>query len=183
MAAKAIQAFQLTEEYNTVLFSWYYKGFELLRWYMVKHPSGVNLEKLEFKEVGKEMEVDKTAQAAVALEESTPESNDYELEDASVNVAGGDEATTRSFFFFFFFFLFALVVVVITIIILWWCLVCFWALVGNLNNCTFYICIYIVCFDFFTLDSCLFLLHETFCFDSCCLFFFSGGLRFTWCRQ
>ena len=104
MVAKVVQAFLLTEEYNTVLFSWYYKGFELLRWYMVKHPSGVNLEKLEFKEVGKEMEVDKTAQAAVALEESTPESNDYELEDASVNVAGGDEATTRSFFFSFSFF-------------------------------------------------------------------------------
>ena len=31
MAAKAIQAFQLTEEYNTILFNWYYKGFELLR--------------------------------------------------------------------------------------------------------------------------------------------------------
>ena len=29
MAAKAIQAFQLTEEYNTILFNWYYKGFEL----------------------------------------------------------------------------------------------------------------------------------------------------------
>ena len=31
MAAKAVQAFQLTEEYNTILFNWYYKGFELLR--------------------------------------------------------------------------------------------------------------------------------------------------------
>ena len=29
MAAKAVQAFQLTEEYNTILFNWYYKGFEL----------------------------------------------------------------------------------------------------------------------------------------------------------
>ena len=31
MAAKAVQALQLTEEYNTILFNWYYKGFELLR--------------------------------------------------------------------------------------------------------------------------------------------------------
>ena len=29
MAAKAVQAFQLTKEYNTILFNWYYKGFEL----------------------------------------------------------------------------------------------------------------------------------------------------------
>ena len=48
MATKAVQAFQQTEEYNTVLFSWYYRGFELLRWYMVKHSSGVNLEDLDF---------------------------------------------------------------------------------------------------------------------------------------
>ena len=61
MATKAIQAFQLTEEYNTVLFSWYYKGFKLLRQYMVKHPSGVNLEDLDFEKVDKEMEADEAA--------------------------------------------------------------------------------------------------------------------------
>ena len=61
MVAKVVQAFQLTEEYNTMLFSWYYKGFELLRWYMVKHPFGVNLEELDFDKVDKEMEVDKAA--------------------------------------------------------------------------------------------------------------------------
>mgnify|MGYP000844828650 CR=1 FL=1 len=61
MAAKAIQAFQLTEEYNTMLFSWYYKGFKLHRRYLVKHPSGVNLEDLDFEEMDKEMEVDKAA--------------------------------------------------------------------------------------------------------------------------
>ena len=38
MAIKVVQAFQLIEEYNIVLFSWYYKCFEFLRWYMVKHP-------------------------------------------------------------------------------------------------------------------------------------------------
>ena len=56
MATKVVQAFQLTEEYNTVFFSWYYKGFELLRRYMVKHPSGVDLEDLDFEEMDKEME-------------------------------------------------------------------------------------------------------------------------------
>ena len=61
MATKAIQAFQLTEEYNTVLFSWYYKGFKLLRQYMVKHPSGVNLEDLDFEKVDKELEADEDA--------------------------------------------------------------------------------------------------------------------------
>ena len=45
MAAKAIQTFQLTEEYSTVLFSWYHKGFELLRRYLVKHGPGVDLVK------------------------------------------------------------------------------------------------------------------------------------------
>ena len=31
IATKSVEAFQQTEEYNTVLFSWCYKGFELLR--------------------------------------------------------------------------------------------------------------------------------------------------------
>ncbi|KAK9984949.1 hypothetical protein SO802_034474 [Lithocarpus litseifolius] len=31
IAAKAVEAFQQTNEYNTMLFSWYFKGFELLR--------------------------------------------------------------------------------------------------------------------------------------------------------
>lgn len=61
MATKAVQAFQLTEEYNTLLFNWYYKGFELLRWYLNKHPSKVDLENLDFEEVDKEMENDKAA--------------------------------------------------------------------------------------------------------------------------
>ena len=94
VVAKVVQAFLLTEEYNTVLFSWYYKGFELLRRYMLKHPFGVNLEELDFDEVDKEMEANKVAQVAAALEENTLESNDFELEDAPVDVAGGDEATT-----------------------------------------------------------------------------------------
>ena len=43
IAARSIEGFQQTDEYNTVLFSWYFKGFELLRRYLVKHPSGVDL--------------------------------------------------------------------------------------------------------------------------------------------
>ena len=31
VSTKVVQSFHLPEEYNTVLFSWYYKGFELLR--------------------------------------------------------------------------------------------------------------------------------------------------------
>ena len=37
VTAKAIHAFQLTDGYNTILFSWYYKGFEVLRIYLVNH--------------------------------------------------------------------------------------------------------------------------------------------------
>ena len=47
ITAKAIKAFQQMEEYNTMLFSWYYKGFELLRRYLVKHSFGVDLENLD----------------------------------------------------------------------------------------------------------------------------------------
>ena len=61
LAAKAIEGFQQTEEYNIVLFSWYFKGFELLRRYFIKHPSGADLEKLDLEEVDKEMTTDEAA--------------------------------------------------------------------------------------------------------------------------
>ena len=51
IAARSVEAFQTTNEYNSVLFSWYFKGFELLRWYLVKHPSGVDMAKLDLEEV------------------------------------------------------------------------------------------------------------------------------------
>ena len=54
----------MTEEYNTVLFSWYFKGFELLRRYLAKHPVGVDFENLDLEEVDKEMAVDKASQFA-----------------------------------------------------------------------------------------------------------------------
>ena len=53
VVAKAVQAFQLTEEYNIVLFNWYYKGFELLRRYSVKHSLRVDLKNLDFESIKK----------------------------------------------------------------------------------------------------------------------------------
>ena len=64
IAAKAVEGSQQTEEYNTMLFSWYFKGFELLRRYFIKHPSGVDLEKLDLEEVDKEMATDEAAQSS-----------------------------------------------------------------------------------------------------------------------
>ena len=61
IAVKSVQAFQQTEEYNTVLFSWYYKGFELLQRFLIKHPIGVDLEELDFKAMDKEMAADEAA--------------------------------------------------------------------------------------------------------------------------
>ena len=61
LAAKAVEGFQQTDKYNTILFSWYFKGFELLRRYFIKHPFGVDLEKLDLEEVDKEMAADKAA--------------------------------------------------------------------------------------------------------------------------
>ena len=69
--AKAVTAFQTIEEYNTILFQWYFKGFELLRRYMIKHGLGVDLENLDFEAVDREMEEDKAAQASVQTAAST----------------------------------------------------------------------------------------------------------------
>ena len=78
LAAKAIEGFQQTEEHNTVLFNWYFKGFELLRRYFIKHPSRVDLEKLDLKEVDKEIAVDEAAQSSAAetdVPENAPETD------------------------------------------------------------------------------------------------------------
>ena len=69
--AKAVTAFQTTEEYNTILFQWYFKGFELLRRYMIKHGSGVDLENLDFEAMDREMEEDEATQASVQTAAST----------------------------------------------------------------------------------------------------------------
>ena len=53
IAAKAVLAFKQTNKYNIVLFSWFFKGFELLRRYLVKHPTRVDLENLDLEEMDK----------------------------------------------------------------------------------------------------------------------------------
>ena len=65
IAARSVEAFQQTEEYSTMLFSWYFKGFELLRRYLVKHPTGVDLPGLDLEVVDQEMAVDEAAQSSV----------------------------------------------------------------------------------------------------------------------
>ena len=74
ITVKAIEGFQQTEEYNIVLFSWYFKGFELLRRYFIKHSSGVDLEKLDLEEVDKEMAADEVAQSST-VETDAPETS------------------------------------------------------------------------------------------------------------
>lgn len=76
IVAKAIHAFQTTDEYKTILFQWYFKGFELLKRYLIKHSPGTDLEELDFEAVDREILADKTAQAAqstVATDENPPE--------------------------------------------------------------------------------------------------------------
>ena len=81
IVAKAVEGFLQTEEYNTVLFNWYFKGFKLLRRYFIKHPSRVDLEKLDIKEVDKEMVDDEATQSSAT--ETVPASTNA-LENASV---------------------------------------------------------------------------------------------------
>ena len=61
--AKAVLAFQSINEYNTILFQWYFKGFELWRKYLIKHGSGTDLDELDFEAIDKEMEEDEVALA------------------------------------------------------------------------------------------------------------------------
>ena len=83
LVAKAIEGFQQNEKYNTVLFNWYFKGFELLRRYFIKHPSGVDLEKLDLKDVDKEMAADEATQSSV-VETDAPE-NALETDDVAAD--------------------------------------------------------------------------------------------------
>lgn len=65
IVARSVEAFQTIDEYNTVLFSWYFKGFELLRRYLAKHPTRVDMESLDLEEVDKEMAIDEASQSSV----------------------------------------------------------------------------------------------------------------------
>ena len=89
IAARSIEGFQQTDKYNTVLFSWCFKGFELLRRYLVKHPTGVDLQNLDLEVVDQDMATDEAAQS------SAPEDNIAEktnADDASTVVVGDDAA-------------------------------------------------------------------------------------------
>ena len=71
VVAKAVTAFQTTKEYNTILFQWYFKGFELLKRYMIKHGLGTDLEDLDFEAVDKEIEEDEATQVSAQTAAST----------------------------------------------------------------------------------------------------------------
>ena len=87
IAAKSVEAFQTTDEYNTVLFSWYFKGLELLKRYLVKHPSGFNMESLDLEEVDKEMALDEAAQS------SAP---DGDAPEPAIDVPAGEDAAANA---------------------------------------------------------------------------------------
>ena len=89
IAARSIEGFQQTDEYNIVLFSWYFKGFELLRRYLVNHPTGVDLQNLDLKVVDQEMATDKVAQSFAPednIAEKTP------TDDATVAIVDNEAA-------------------------------------------------------------------------------------------
>ena len=51
-----------------MLFSQYFKGFELLHRYLVKHPSRVDLENLDIKVVDQEIVMDEASQSTASTE-------------------------------------------------------------------------------------------------------------------
>ena len=66
-----------------MLFSWYFKGFELLRRYLVKHPTRANLENLDLEDVDKKMATDEASQSA-APKDDAPDSAPAPLADDDV---------------------------------------------------------------------------------------------------
>ena len=107
ITAKSIEGFQQTDEYNTMLFSWYFKGFKLLRRYLVKHPFGVDLQSLDLEVVDQEMVADEATQSSAPEE---PAADQPDAQDASTAVAGDDATANpwawhlwRNLFRFFFF--------------------------------------------------------------------------------
>ena len=73
-----------------MLFSWYFKGFELLRHYLVKHPSNVDLQSLDLEVVDQEMAADEATQSFAPEDPVTDQTN---AQDASTAVASDDAAT------------------------------------------------------------------------------------------
>ena len=66
--AKAVCAFQLTNKYNAILFGWYFKGFELLRRYLVKDDPEIDLDDLDFGVINKEIEEDRLSRLCKLLQ-------------------------------------------------------------------------------------------------------------------
>ena len=87
IAAKSIEGFQQIDDYNTVLFSWYFKGFERLRRYLVKHPTGVDLQNLDLEVVDQEMTTDEAAQSSAPEDNVAKKTN---ADDACAVVVGDD---------------------------------------------------------------------------------------------
>ena len=88
-AARSIKGFQQTDEYNTVLFNWYFKGFELLRRYLVKHPTGVHLQSLDLEVVDQEMAADEATQSSAPKDHVAEQTN---VDNSSATVIGDDTA-------------------------------------------------------------------------------------------
>ena len=89
IAARSIKGFQQTDEYNTVLFNWYFKGFELLRRYLVKHPTGVDLHSLDLEVVDQEMAADEATQSSAPKDHVAEQTN---VDNSSATVIGDDTA-------------------------------------------------------------------------------------------
>ena len=90
ITARSVEAFQQTEEYSIVLFSWYFKRFKLLRRYLVKYPTGVDLPSLDLEVVDQVMAADEAAQS------SAPNSDAPAADDAPIaeNVPAADDPVT-----------------------------------------------------------------------------------------
>ena len=73
-----------------MLFSWDFKGFELLRRYLVKHPLGVDKAKLDLEEVDQEMAADEANH--FATETDAPETV---LANEAPDGAPADDARTE----------------------------------------------------------------------------------------
>lgn len=71
-----------------MFFSWYYKSFELLWRYLVKHLTSVDPENLDLEEVDKEMVVNEASQSTAAAFEGDAPKNSL-----MPPLVGGDEAT------------------------------------------------------------------------------------------
>jgi len=85
--AKVVHAFQLINEYNAILFGWYFKVFVLLRRYLVKHGPKIDLKDLDFEAINNEIEGDEATQAAQAAQAVASAG-----EDPLVPEKGGTEA-------------------------------------------------------------------------------------------